>query len=243
MPKREPKDSQRIAQTELVEKSKQAAPDAHLGAQTQTVDRQTVSRDRVTVTGDAVRKSKRDATTKKLESQEVAQGAKVQASALSKLGLKILPDAKTITEQTEQMRDQPRWAEMGSSPQDYVKGVTESERTLLNTKEYVFFGYYQRIRQRLEQAWGPMLKERINKIYRSGRRLASDMDHTTRVLVTLNSNGAVVRVQVLEESGTRDLDDAAIQAFNKAGPFPNPPRGILDSAGNVHIPWNFVLKS
>jgi protein TonB len=121
--------------------------------------------------------------------------------------------------------------------------LKQSEKTALNTREYMFFGYYQRIRERLDRAWVPILREKLVRFYRSGRQLASDMDHTTKVVVTLNQLGEIVRVQVVSESGNNDLDDAAIKAFNRAGPFPNPPRGMVGNTGQIEIPWEFVLKS
>ena len=86
----------------------------------------------------------------------------------------------------------------GSMPEDYVKGMKESDRTALNTKEYVFYGYFQRIRERLDRAWVPILRDRLVKMYRMGRSLASDMDHITQVIVVLNPQGEIMRVQVVE---------------------------------------------
>jgi protein TonB len=121
--------------------------------------------------------------------------------------------------------------------------MKESDRTALNTKEYQFYGYFQRIRQRLDRAWVPILKEKLASYYRQGRQLASDMDHITKVVVILNENGEIVRVKIVSESGTRELDDAAVNAFNQAGPFPNPPHGMVDTNHEVQVPWDFILKT
>lgn len=126
---------------------------------------------------------------------------------------------------------------------DFVKGIAESTETALNTKEFVFFGYFQRIRSQLDQAWQPILRKQIEGMFRRGRRLASEMEYLTRTVVVLNAKGEVVEVRVLEESGTRALDDAAIKAFNEAGPFPNPPGGLADSKGQIQIRWDFVLRT
>jgi protein TonB len=163
------------------------------------------------------------------------------AGPLSGLAIPILPSKEQLERKAEP--DEPNWANVGSLPQDYVKGLKESERTALNTKEYVFYGYFQRIRERLDRAWIPILREKLTKLWRTGRQLASDMDHTTQVLVVLNKTGEIVRVEVVSESGTRDLDEAAVKAFNQAGPFPNPPKGIVDPNGEIQIPWQFVLKT
>jgi TonB family protein len=222
--------SKRVVQTKVGEKSDQAAPDAFLGERTQTVDRQTVNKERTTAIGKANQVAK-------LEQPDDQRDQKKQHQKLNKLGVPILPDPKVA-------KDSRTQDEMGQGiPQDYIRGLKESETTALNTREYVFFSYFQRIRSRLDLAWSKTLHDQLLKLYRSGRKLATDIDHTTKILVTMNSQGEIVRVQVVEESGTRDLDDAAVKAFNQAGPFPNPPKGIIDRYGQIQIRWDFVLRS
>lgn len=126
---------------------------------------------------------------------------------------------------------------------EYVRGVNEGERTALNTQEFVFFSFFERIRSQLDRAWEPILRQELIRIYKQGRRLASDQDHSTRVLVVLDGSGQVVAVRVQSESGVRVLDEAAVRAFNRAGPFPNPPKDMLGSAGTVQIQWEFILKT
>ena len=119
----------------------------------------------------------------------------------------------------------------------------DGETSALNTKEFVFFSYFDRVRKQLDQTWQPMVRGQIEKIYKNGRRLASQTDFVTRTLVTINQKGEIVRVQMVQESGTMDLDSAAINALNKAGPYPNPPKGLLDAQGNAQIRWDFILKT
>ena len=79
---------------------------------------------------------------------------------------------------------------------------------------------------------------------RQGRELASaEEDRITRVIIILDDGGILQGVQVLEESGVRDLDDAAVEAFRAAAPFPNPPKGIIEDDGTVKIHWDFVLEA
>jgi TonB family protein len=126
---------------------------------------------------------------------------------------------------------------------EYIKGMREGEQTALNTREFVFYGFFERIRGQLDRAWEPILREELIRHYKRGRRLASDQDHVTQVLVTLGARGEVVRVEVQGESGTQLLDETAIRAFNRAGPFPNPPKGLLGTQGTVQIRWEFILKT
>jgi TonB family protein len=230
-----------IVQTLEGQKAQQAAKDAFLGERTQVVDRQTVSSERQTRIGKA--RSTAQPRSESETRQAAAPKPASKAGALTTFGLPILPSAEQLRQEQEKRRDERQWASQGASPQDFVKGIRQSDQTALNTKEYVFFGYFQRIRERLDRAWIPILRSRIGKLYRAGRHLASEMEHTTRVLVTLNSVGEITRVRVVAESGTRDLDDAAVNAFNAAGPFPNPPKGIVDKNGEIEIPWEFILRT
>jgi TonB family protein len=224
---KEEKKTKRIVQTEKGTKVDTASADAYLGPRNQTVDRQTVSKNKTTT----VPSSTKASLTKKekVESESL--------KSLSKFGLK-LPNPKSLSE-----REKDSEWRSGSPAQDYLDGLPESDRTALNTQEFKYYGYYQRIRVQLDRAWVPILRSKLVVFLRSGRYLNSSVDHNTRVLVILNDQGAIKKVQIVDESGIQDLDDAAIRAFHQAGPFPNPPRDMVDLNKEVKIPWNFVLKS
>lgn len=129
-----------------------------------------------------------------------------------------------------------------SQTRDYLKGRDPGLQTLLSTREFVYYTYYNRIRNQLSQHWESTIKEKMATIYRQGRSIASDSDKITKVLITLNNQGTLIRVQVMSESGVRDLDDAAVEAFRLAAPFPNPPKGIVDADGTIKIRWDFVIE-
>jgi TonB family protein len=129
-----------------------------------------------------------------------------------------------------------------SASNDYVEEIRPGDLTQLNTVEYKFYGYYHRIRQRLEQFWGKSIKEKAEQIFRSGRRLPASENLITSLQVTLNSKGEIVAVKILGASGVKELDDAAIESFNQAGPFPNPPTELIRN-DRVTIDWGFVVKS
>jgi TonB family protein len=124
-----------------------------------------------------------------------------------------------------------------------LKDIQSGEQTVLNTREFRYYTYYSRIRRQLSHHWEPKVKEKLSRIFRQGRRIASDKDHITKLLIILNPQGELVKVQVVGASGVHDLDDAATEAFRSAAPFPNPPAGIVESDGYVKIRWDFVLES
>ena len=169
------------------------------------------------------------------------QSARPKPVNLSDLGVKIAPKIqKQYNEQRNFANTNTGEALQGG---EYIQGMKDGESSALNTKEFVFYAYFNRVKKQLDQAWQPILRENITHIFKVGRRIASNTDFVTRTLVTLNQKGEIVKVQLLEESGTHDLDQAAVDALNKAGPYPNPPKGLVDSSGMVYIHWDFILKT
>ena len=131
-----------------------------------------------------------------------------------------------------------------SQSNDYVKDVDRGLETLLNTREFKYYSYYNRIRKQLSQHWEGRVREKLSKMFKEGRSpAATNQDRITKLMIVLNDKGTLVRVQVLSDSGVRDLDDAAIEAFRAAAPFPNPPKGIVEGDGTVKIRWDFVLET
>ncbi len=130
-----------------------------------------------------------------------------------------------------------------SQNNEYLENIAIGAETLLKTREFVYYSYYNRIKLKLRQHWEPRIKEKIVKILRQGRTIASVNSNITRLVITLDKDGELVRIQVRHASGYNDLDDAAIEAFRAAAPFPNPPNGIVDGSGQVEINWDFVLET
>lgn len=131
-----------------------------------------------------------------------------------------------------------------STSTDRVENVEQSLKTQLNTKEYKYYGYYQRIKNQLNQFWQPQVKQKVSRLMTQGRTIASDSNNkVTKLIIVLNDAGTLVKVQVIGESGVRDLDEAAVDAFRQAAPFPNPPKGMVENDGTIKIRWDFVVES
>jgi TonB family protein len=232
--------SKRVVQTEAGQEVKVAKPDAFMGEKNQVVDQQKVSAQKLAQPAQAPQKKL--AAKPKSKSNSKMEELTKAFPALSTLGV-ALPKPGTKPEDDYS----PNTAENGSLAAqvrgEYVKGFKAGEQTMLNTREYVFYGYFQRIRERLDRAWDQSLRAKLTQYFYKGRQLAAESDYTTKLLVTLDDDGQVIRVQLVGQSGTRDLDDAAIRAFNDAGPFPNPPKGLVDAEGQIQVRWDFVLRT
>lgn len=129
-----------------------------------------------------------------------------------------------------------------SANNDFVEDIPLGDMTKLNTVEYKYYGFYHRIKQKLEQYWGNSIQQKAQRLWKTGRRLASSENRITSLQITIDDKGNIVRINVKGSSGVQELDDAAIESFNKAGPFPNPPSGMMKN-GLAVIEWGFVVKS
>lgn len=130
-----------------------------------------------------------------------------------------------------------------SKTDDHLKNVPTGMQTMLSTREFVYYSYYNRIKDKLRQHWEPAIKAKFERTIRQGRNIASEGDKITKVVIVLDGRGTLIRVQVVSASGVVDLDEAAVEAFRAAAPFPNPPKGIVEEDGTIKIRWDFVLEA
>lgn len=129
-----------------------------------------------------------------------------------------------------------------SANNDFVEDVPLGDMTRLNTVEYKYYGFYHRIKQKLEQYWGNSIQKKALALWKSGRRFPASKNRITSLEITLDNKGNIVKINIKGSSGVKELDDAAIESFNRAGPFPNPPSGMMKD-GIAKIEWGFVVKS
>ncbi len=150
--------------------------------------------------------------------------------------------AQEYTDKKNGHDQSPVTSQKVSSTNDYLEEVPLGDMTNLNTIEYKYYGFYHRIKQKLEQFWGRSLYDKAEQMAKTGRRVPASEDLITSLQVTLNQKGEILAVRIIGTSGIKELDDAAIESFNEAGPFPNPPKGLVQN-GKVTLEWGFVVKS
>ena len=212
--------------------NKEEKKDAFLSDKTRSFDRQT--RSRVT---DIFREGKEGGGRKKQGKKDVK---------LSDLGMEPGEDpfkeaAEEYTEAKNGNNDDDPKRKV-SSTNDHLEKIPPGDITNLNTTEYKYYGFYHRIRQKLEQFWGRTLYEKAEQMASRGRRVPASEELITALRITLDERGRIVGIEVLGSSGIKELDDAAIESFNEAGPFPNPPKDLVVN-GKVTLEWGFVVKS
>jgi TonB family protein len=126
----------------------------------------------------------------------------------------------------------------GGSP-DRLDGVEEGDGTFLNTREWKYATYFNRIKQAVSTTWNPRsaLDQRD-----PDRSLFGNRDRFTLLTVTLDNTGQLKNVVVKKTSGMDFLDKTTVEAFQKAQPFANPPPGIVEPNGEIRFTFGFYLE-
>lgn len=122
---------------------------------------------------------------------------------------------------------------------DYLPHVKEEGDTnVLNTVPYRYVGFFERVKNRVRIHWDP------NRPYRlrdpSGE-LYGHKDRLTVLRVVLDADGNVIDTHIATKSGLRFLDEEAVRAFWAAGPFLNPPKGLVKEDGKIRFDFGFAF--
>ena len=161
---------------------------------------------------------------------------------ISNQGLKKSLNNTSENTSFNSVQENPRTPSSMSQTSDHLEGVKEGKETLLNSREFVYYSFYQRVRENLRYHWESKLDQKIQEAIKNELFLDLRQNFKTKVIAILSQKGRLLHIHLIERSGVKRLDEAAIEAFQAAGPFPNPPQGMVDSNGVVKIRWDFILE-
>jgi TonB family protein len=128
---------------------------------------------------------------------------------------------------------------IGAAPNDHLRDAEEGEGTFLNTREWKYSGFFNRVKQSVGTHWDPnsvlVRRDPTGNIY-SGR------DRHTLLDITLDESGRVADITIVKSCGLDFLDLEAIESFKRAQPFPNPPPGLLEDDSKVRFKFGFYME-
>jgi TonB family protein len=127
---------------------------------------------------------------------------------------------------------------LGGPAPDHLANVEEGDGTYLNTREWKYATYMNRIKQAVASNWNP---QRVLEDRDPDRNMYAFKDRYTLLAVTLDEAGGVKNLSVAKTSGVDFIDQTAVEAFKKAQPFVNPPRGIVEN-GEIRFSFGFYLE-
>lgn len=128
---------------------------------------------------------------------------------------------------------------LGAAPNDHLQDAEEGDGTFLNTREWKYSSFFNRVKQSVGMHWNP--NEQLRRRDPTGSIYAGKDRHTL-LAITLDEKGQVRDIQVEKSSGLDFLDLEAVASFKRAQPFPNPPPGILDQDATVKFQFGFFLE-
>jgi TonB family protein len=128
---------------------------------------------------------------------------------------------------------------IGAAPNDHLKDAEEGEGTYLNTREWKYASFFNRVKQSVGMQWNPnaalIRRDPTGQTY-AGR------DRHTLLNVTLDESGRVAEIRIEKSCGLDFLDLEAVESFKRAQPFPNPPAGLLEDDAKVHFKFGFFME-
>jgi TonB family protein len=248
LPFNKSKSTRQIVQTEQTNNEVKLVEKSFLGKKNNTVARQT----RSATTGKFKKAgvgSKKGSNivqkvTKKVQKKRKIKNLRFSDIAMKSSALEAIPKKSKMAAQSiaKGLKSGSVKSKGLGQSNDYLEDIPLGDFTKLNTQEFEFYGFYNRIRERLELFWGTNIQEKADSIMKSGRSIASDRNLITALEIQINDKGEIVKVNVNSTSGVRELDSAAVETFNQAGPFPNPPEKMI-KAGTATIKWSFVVNT
>ena len=122
---------------------------------------------------------------------------------------------------------------------DHVENMREGDGTFLNTRAYRHAWFFNRVKNSVGQRWRAADAHRRND---PRGRIYGVRDRLTVVQVTLSPHGDLDEILISKNSGVTFLDEAAIDAFRSAQPFPNPPLELQDADGQIRFKFGFFLE-
>lgn len=124
-------------------------------------------------------------------------------------------------------------SEGGGAPNDALD-VPEGDGTFLNTREWRYASFFNRVKQAVSAKWDP------NGRLRQRRGGLGAAVRTTVMVVTLRPDGSLADCFVAQASGLEVLDLEAMKAFERAAPFSNPPQALVEN-GVIRFQFGFQV--
>lgn len=197
------------------EKIKQ--PAKYLGEKTQRVKEETRAENFGSPRAGSLEKMLKPNTKEKL-SQEKGAGASVK-----KLGSLLEPGEKTKLQR--------------GSFNVLDSDVKISTQTILNTNEYVYSTFYNRMRESIAVYWEPKVREVMENRFSN----LTPGIYKTETKIFISRSGEILDVEVEQSSGVNKLDDIATSSVREAHAFLNPPTQLFELDSRAGLDFGFYV--
>jgi TonB family protein len=128
----------------------------------------------------------------------------------------------------------------GMPANDALDDVETDAETRLNAWRWKHATFIDRVKRGVNRTWrGAAVFQRHDPT----REVYGSQDLVTWLAVTIDKNGNVVEVNVLDESGAVFLDDEAVRSMEAAAPFTNPPTAMFGKNDTFTFRFGFQIRN
>ncbi len=131
--------------------------------------------------------------------------------------------------------------QFGASPNKLPGDIKDGANTMLNTDGVKYASYINRIADEIYEPWVTLAQEAARLLVDGGRKF-DESTYITKLGVSLNAEGNVTAIQVLQSSGFSVFDEASKKAFWSSEPFPNPPQQLFDQQRRIKLVYEFHFE-
>lgn len=128
-----------------------------------------------------------------------------------------------------------------STSAEYIPGIKEGSMTFLNSDQFTYYSFFSRVNEQVRNRWVTRMRTAMSSFSEEERNRLAKQNRTTLIEVVLSQKGDYVRHTIHQSASNLELDRAVYEAFRMAAPFLNPPRGLVESDGFIHLFAQFQL--
>ncbi len=129
-----------------------------------------------------------------------------------------------------------------SSLAEYIPGVEVGAFTALNTDQFTYYAFYARMNEQVRNRWVSMMRNYMSSISNEQMKFLSLQERQCNIEIILTADGRFDSAVLHNSSGDKNLDRFPVNSFEAAAPFLNPPRGMVEADGLIHLKYAFVMQ-
>jgi TonB family protein len=130
----------------------------------------------------------------------------------------------------------------GPNMDGYGMGLETGDATHLSAAHFKYATFFNQLRNDIGREWIPRVRDAARARDPDGTMIFYK-DRTVVLGITLDLDGKVTDLSVIESSNLSFFDRVALASVEAAQPFPNPPRGLFGSEEVTRVPFLFTLTA
>jgi len=221
----------------VLDKSKSAS---YLGERTQRVEKETRAKDFGNLAGSG-KNSGLEKDSSQSTSKDIKKKIQESLPKLSQLGVGTwaLPPVDDLQNNKNSLEKPKQNSGPAKGTHDYLgRDVALGSETLLNTDEYLYASFFNRLKAEVAPRWEPKISALI---YDPQSRLRAGF-FRSEVEFVMDRLGQVKSSRVLKSSGVEAFDEIAMSALMSLPQMNNLPTDLLESDGTYRLSLGFVVQ-